>query len=311
MKAKKRFRFTQQQVDFIIDNYKNMEVTDLVQAFNQEFGTKQTKHQIKNKIFQLKISKRNVKKSYGKYSEEMIEWLLRHHNKTKLDDLVTKFNSKFNTDFTKSAIWHKIDRSRGAEYQRNKEYVPRVKWTKDLENFIEQNYEDYKYKDLSKLMNKKFGIKTTALSVEHKVYRLGLKKNKEARMKTFNYDAVIKTGFKKGRIPETKKKLGYERVAPDGYVWVKISEPDVFKQKHKVVWEKANGKIPEDHCIIFLDGDKQNCHLDNLKLISRADLAVLNFQMPPKTDADLTKTSLVLVKLIRKINERSKKNGEK
>ena len=34
--------------------------------------------------------------------------------------------------------------------------------------------------------------------------------------------------------------------------------------KRRVVWEQAYGAIPDDHCIVCLDGDQMNCDLSNL-----------------------------------------------
>lgn len=304
---KKRFRFTQAQVDFIITNYKHMQLADLVKAFNEKFSTTLTSIQIKNKIRQIGITKRNVKNNYGKYTDEMIEWLAKHHNTVKLEDLVKMFNETFNTDYTKSAIWHKIDRAKNIKYNRTREYVPRLNWTKELVTYLKENYDHYSYNDLSNIMNKKFNIKTTTSSIEHKVYRLGLKKSEKGIAKSRDNKTISKFWFKKGHIPWHKKQLGYERVQPGGWTWVKVAEPDVFEAKHRVVWEKANGPIPKDKCIIFLDGNRGNFNLDNLKLINRSELVILNKMGLERHDAEITKTSLHIVRLTLKINERSKK----
>ena len=68
-----------------------------------------------------------------------------------------------------------------------------------------------------------------------------------------------------------KRQIGHEKVYADGYVWI-ITEHG-RKQKHRVVWEQAHGPIPPDHCVKFKDGNRMNCSLDNLYLVSRADHA--------------------------------------
>ena len=45
------------------------------------------------------------------------------------------------------------------------------------------------------------------------------------------------------------------------------------KQKHRVVWEQAHGPIPEGYLVKFKDGNRMNCSIDNLYLVSRADHA--------------------------------------
>jgi len=62
-----------------------------------------------------------------------------------------------------------------------------------------------------------------------------------------------------------------------------------------------------------MDGNSQNCNLDNLQLISRGELAVINKMGIQRNDADLTKTLLVLSRLIIKTSERERsiKNAKK
>jgi hypothetical protein len=44
-----------------------------------------------------------------------------------------------------------------------------------------------------------------------------------------------------------------------------------WKEKHRYIWEQAHGKIPEGMIIIFLDKNRQNCDLENLAMVSRAE----------------------------------------
>jgi len=84
------------------------------------------------------------------------------------------------------------------------------------------------------------------------------------------------TSFKKGRLPWNYLPVGSERVNGDGYVDVKIADPKTWKAKHLLIWEAANGKVPEGHIIIFADGNKMNLTLDNLIMVTRAELVVMN-----------------------------------
>ena len=191
--------------------------------------------------------------------------------------------------------------------------MPRLVWTKELIEYLKKHYDDLSYKKLSEIMNNSFNIKTTPSSIEHKVNRLGLKKSEEGLNKSRNLKAASLFWFQKGHIPYSKKPIGYERIDPNGYIWIKVANPNVFKAKHRVVWEKAHGKIPKSHCILFMDGNSQNCNLDNLQLISRGELAVINKMGIQRNDADLTKTLLVLSRLIIKTSERERsiKNAKK
>lgn len=102
--------------------------------------------------------------------------------------------------------------------------------------------------------------------------------NKGRRMHEYMSREAIErtkaTRFKKGHIPKNHKPIGHERVTVDGYVEVKVrdqSSKENFELKHRLVWEEHNGPIPEGYNIQFKDGDRQNCKIDNLYMISRSD----------------------------------------
>jgi hypothetical protein len=44
----------------------------------------------------------------------------------------------------------------------------------------------------------------------------------------------------------------------------------------RLVWEAANGPIPDGHVVVFLDADRLNCALDNLRCVPRAVLQWMN-----------------------------------
>lgn len=80
-----------------------------------------------------------------------------------------------------------------------------------------------------------------------------------------------KTRFKKGHRPAGYRPIGSERVNVEGYIEVKIDDKKRWRHKQRVVWEAANGPVPDGYIVSFKDGNKQNCDLDNLYLITKAD----------------------------------------
>ena len=91
--------------------------------------------------------------------------------------------------------------------------------------------------------------------------------NKGKKMSQYQYELCKATMFKKGHTPQNFKPVGSERVNIDGYVEIKVAYPSVWKLKHRVVYEKAFGKIPAGYAIIFLDQNKLNVSLDNLAIV--------------------------------------------
>ena len=127
--------------------------------------------------------------------------------------------------------------------------------------------------------------------------------NKGKRGPEYGY---LPTCFKKGHTPAKQKPVGSTRINVDGYTEIKIAEPKKWRLLHQVVWEQANGPIPKGHAVIFGDGDKQNVKLNNLILVTRSELAVLNkFHLLGKS-VELTRTGVLVADLIMKIRARKK-----
>lgn len=82
--------------------------------------------------------------------------------------------------------------------------------------------------------------------------------------------------FKKGHVPanalpdlaETMDRNGYMRIKPPG------SRKATFK--HWWIWEQANGRRPPGSAIRFRDGNRLNCTLENLYIISRGEHMRMN-----------------------------------
>lgn len=119
------------------------------------------------------------------------------------------------------------------------------------------------------------------------------------------------TEFKKGHVPADHRPVGSEGLREDGYVWVKIAEPNVWRQKHVVQWEALHGPRPLKHAVIFADGNKQNFHPDNLLLVSRQELAVMNKRRLIGGSRELTETGKLIAGIKMKTAERLRKQKAK
>ena len=86
-----------------------------------------------------------------------------------------------------------------------------------------------------------------------------------------------------------------------------MKDPNTWELKHRAVWEKEYGKIPNNHIIIFLDGDKLNCSIENLMLVSRSELLILNRNKMLTDDAVMNHTAAILAKLIDTSNKKQKR----
>lgn len=120
------------------------------------------------------------------------------------------------------------------------------------------------------------------------------------------------TQFRKGMVPHNYLPVGTERTNIHGFILVKVRDKGAqwerWQFKHRMVWEQAHGPVPDDHVLIIKDGNKANCVLDNLELISRKEL-VLKYGIAsmPKEIADLMKIKGAIT---RAINKRSQPNEQ-
>ena len=84
------------------------------------------------------------------------------------------------------------------------------------------------------------------------------------------------TRFKSGRMPHNWHPVGHERTTDEGYLQRKLTDTGVTRRDyvnvHWIVWREAGRDIPPGHALIFRDGNKQNFALDNLELVTRAEL---------------------------------------
>lgn len=103
----------------------------------------------------------------------------------------------------------------------------------------------------------------------HQFKKGSIPMNKGQKMSAEVYARCSATMFKKGNTPKNHRPVGSERVTRDGYVEVKVAEPNKWKLKHRLIWEEANGKIPKGYNIQFRNGDSLDLRIENLYIIDR------------------------------------------
>ena len=95
--------------------------------------------------------------------------------------------------------------------------------------------------------------------------------NKGKKVSPEIYAKMQPTMFKKGQTPVNHRDVGSERVNVDGYIEIKVAEPNRWRLKHRVIWEQVNGVIPKGFNVQFKNHNPQDCRIENLYLISKAE----------------------------------------
>lgn len=191
------------------------------------------------------------------------------------------------------------------------------KYTKEQKEFLINNNYMKTAKELAEMFNKKFKMNLTPQNIKtfrgnHKL-NSGLTGKFEKGNVPFNKGTkglmkANKTSFKKGNIPSNHKKVGYERINVDGYIEIKVKEPNIFKLKHRVIYEQYYGKIPKGHKVIFADGNKLNIDPNNLILVTNSEELIMNKNKLRYDEAELTRTGSLIAKVIDKTHK-VKKDG--
>ena len=171
------------------------------------------------------------------------------------------------------------------------------KWTQQEEETLIRLYEDPKVfpKDIAKMLDRTLPQvynKARAMGLNAPMERIRMAsrlgtqhpksiatrfqkghipENKGKRVSPETYAKCQPTMFKKGHTPANHRGVGSERINKDGYIEIKVAEPKRWRLKHRIIWEQANGEIPKGYNVQFKNHNPQDCRIENLYLICRAD----------------------------------------
>ena len=172
-------------------------------------------------------------------------------------------------------------------------------FTTEQAAFIKRHSDGRRDAELCELLKKQFGIDVTPKQMAN------WRGNHNARSKTSLY------GWKKGKkagidfSPQKEFRnsapIGSESISRD-VVIIKVARGK-WIPKHRYLWEKENGPIPNNHVVVFADGDSRNFKQSNLLLITKKQLAILNKKRLLVDDEETRRTAVNYARLIERISE--------
>jgi hypothetical protein len=180
-------------------------------------------------------------------------------------EITALFNERFGTDFKREQISMKLHK-----YGILKSH----KYTPEEIRFLKENIAGCRYAEITALFNERFGLDISLRIMTSTLKRYGILN----KMLT-------------GKVPLP---VGTERVLVTGYTEVKVCNPNTWKLKHHLIWEAANGDIPDRHYVIFADHNTLNLKLENLILVSDAELAYMNHFKLISVNGEITKTGKLI-----------------
>lgn len=133
-------------------------------------------------------------------------------------------------------------------------------------------------------------------------------------------ETQFKKGARQGAAAENWRPIGTIRQDPEGYLRIKVREgrkgeaygfgnTEIWPLLNRYNWVQNNGPIPPGHTVVFKDGNRAHCEIENLELISRAELMKRNtiHNYPP----DLKSAIMMLGAVKRKLRENAEKNNDR
>ena len=285
----------------------------------------------------------------SRYPEVVHVFVKNNCTKMTDEELARICNEYFGTEFTDSKMKafranHHYLCGRTPWRTREENLSNPKNFPKEMYEYVRDNSWHVSSKDLAERVNAKFGMNYTANQMKSFRQRYGIKSgltgwyqkghapgNKGKKLEEYVKDParvedirqrISATQFKKGQTPPNEKQIGditirnvYSRHGEvvEQYKYIKVSMEggywDRWTPLHRKVWEDHNGPIPKDMCIGFKDGNTLNCDINNLMLMSRAEISTMTKKGLRFEDPDLTETALYMVRLQQAANKR-RKNGK-
>ncbi len=252
-------------------------------------------------------STRNLPRGHD-WTEAENEYIRTHGSQMSEPELLTAFNAHFGLKITEYQMRSRRRflcvrngrdcrfKGAGSSYPRGVGY--QHYFTAAEIDFLRDNAA-LSNKELATRFNAHFGLNLPLSKIIKKKYRAGIKNpNPHIGGREFC------TGFKRCEVSNRAVPIGTERIIGGGYIDVKVRDLQGFNNwelKHRIIWEAANGPVPDGHMVIFADGNNRNFELNNLRLISRSENAIINSQIGRTADAEHTDAAIMLIKVKRRI----------
>lgn len=188
-----------------------------------------------------------------------------------------------------------------------------LNWTPEIVKFIKAREEMPRH-ELAEQINSEFDTDFTYEQVRGFCKRNGIMTGRngcfvkgQKRLPGSGAKGPTSTSFKKGEKPHNHLPIGSKRFTTEGYWQTKLYDTghhsNDWIETHRIIWEQHNGPIPDDHFIIFVDGDSNNLSIDNFRCVSRGAHAVINRKGLRNVEPEARHAAITLGQLIHKTTQ--------
>ena len=190
------------------------------------------------------------------YTEEQHKFIKENYKDTTTRVLVERFNKRFNANIGY------IQMKRYKSYYGFKNGLDNSGLTDEQKEWIEDHYKNISNKELTELFNETFNTNYKEQKFVDYRSRKGLKNE-------YKYNSRHREEFT-------------EKVYKNGQTVIKVNGK--FIPKHRYLYEKHIGKIPNGYAVIFKDNNKNNFDLSNLVLVHSQVFNTIKTDMTDNVD---------------------------
>lgn len=262
-----------------------------------------------------------------RYTREQLDFLRVGYRSMRIPELTRQFNSAFGLSKTPSQIRcclsnHGFKCGRGPGHRKGE----RLMLSPEQVRYLKRVYRKLPAAASAVALNEHFGTAFTAQQIKSFVHNHGIDSGRtgqfEKGQKAWNAGTkgVMKpnrTSFKKGNMSGAAQRnyvpIGTTRLSKEGYLERKVTDDHPVPARrwvaeHRLIWEAAHGPVPTGHVVVFLDGDKRNLALENLRCVPRGVLAHLNQRHHRLCDTtgELRTSAIATAELMARANQRAK-----
>ena len=255
-----------------------------------------------------------------KWPKEVVDWLVENvpgRTTREVTALINRqgFDEKYGMAFTEGMVKgakRRYHLKSGTPTGNVKGYSP--KYPEGMEGYIRGIARGKGSGEIARAVSEHFGIEFSvsqcrAYKKNHAIIsgldcrfkKGGEPANKGKRMGSEQYEKCRATMFRKGNVPANHMEVGEYTRTTDGYLVQKVREDGTQRERfefvQRKVWEEHNGQIPEGKVVTFLDGDKDNCDIENLALLDKSENLELNRSNLRFAQAGLTEAGINIARL--------------